>query len=1086
MKKITVISGNNFKDVNNYAIKLINYKDLTCQNFIIVPDRLSLIMEKQVFKSLNISATLNIQVMGISRLSNFIFNKLGLENEFVNKQESVLFVRKAILNLKNKLNFFNKKISMGICEEIYNTIAQLKANEIMPEDLSLIQENLSALHINQISDIIAIFEEYEKLLDKKLDSTKILIVLKDAIKNVDLSNYNFYFLNFDSLTKQGYSVLQALVNASKNCVVGVIQPDLQRNLFIFENDIYEKLKKLSSESKNFNLEIISVPCSLNAQQLLIHKNLYSLDIQGQSENFDFLRVFEADNIYEEVFNLARQINFLIKSKKIRYDKISVACGDLPTYESFVENIFSQFGFSFYIDSNEKFTQTHTIKFLLAILNLLKKNYPLDILEEFLISDFNSLTNQEKNNLLDYALKYNLCKDDLFKNFEDSEANNLKNNVFNIFKELNQIRNNCKNGKDFVDFIILIIEKFNIVEKNQELIKNFRSKNLIKEEKIYIQIPDKLWQILSSLEKITATDNINFNQFMELFESGVESIELATVPISVNSIFVGDATNSYFEEADYLFVLGANENVIPKFLNDTGIISDDEIKSLSEYIEINPTVKMINRRNRFKIFNLLLTANKRIYISYSLMSGSRDKLLPSGFVSDLQKIFSVNGQNLAPMRTADYISLLKKQKGNTLCKNFAYFCASKQNAMNEVLKLKYENDFNKDVLSSLYEFIKPNFNEQDTETLSPEEISQLNFPNNTVTISKVENYYSCPFKQFANYALKLREKEVFEVLPFDIGNFLHKIAEEFLNPKNNYINQINSENKKLTNVVNDIIKKLKANKKFYKFNLKINQNITSILEKESIRLCEFLLYSQSVSKFKPAYLEVFFGGKDFPSYQIKVGENIFYITGIVDRIDIYNDMFIIIDYKSGSEGTGGVSELYYGDKIQIYVYFKIFEEILNKKPCGAFYFPVKNEYKEEKQKEKEYQLKGRAIDDITFLTAMDTSVNFDNQTSKIFSCKLNTNKKLVESGEKEYSKKYTISENLLSNIENHSIKMIINAIKEILEGNYLPSPRKDACNFCKFASLCGYDKKQGFRDSVYKITNDFFEIKNKNILRRLDV
>lgn len=88
--------------------------------------------------------------------------------------------------------------------------------------MSLIQENLSALHINQISDIIAIFEEYEKLLDKKLDSTKILIVLKDAIKNVDLSNYNFYFLNFDSLTKQGYSVLQALVNASKNCVVGVI------------------------------------------------------------------------------------------------------------------------------------------------------------------------------------------------------------------------------------------------------------------------------------------------------------------------------------------------------------------------------------------------------------------------------------------------------------------------------------------------------------------------------------------------------------------------------------------------------------------------------------------------------------------------------------------------------------------------------------------------------------------------------------------------------------------------------------------------------------------------------------------------
>ncbi|MDD4685963.1 MAG: PD-(D/E)XK nuclease family protein, partial [Clostridia bacterium] len=486
--------------------------------------------------------------------------------------------------------------------------------------------------------------------------------------------------------------------------------------------------------------------------------------------------------------------------------------------------------------------------------------------------------------------------------------------------------------------------------------------------------------------------------------------------------------------------------------------------------------------------------KKVFISYSLMSNSRDKLLPSGFVSGLQKIFSVNGQPLSPMRTADYISFLKTQQDTyKLCEDFVYFCASKQNAMHEVLKLKYESDFNKSVLTSLFEFIKSdfkNYGERNVpEKFSPEEIAELNFPNNTVTVSKVEKYYSCPFKQFANYALKLKERDVSEVLPFDIGNFLHKIAEEFLNHKNDFVNRINSQNivskneKKnktnliLINVVKNIIEKLKANKKFYKFNLKLNRNIAGILEKESIRLCEFLLYSQSVSKFRPAYLEVFFGGKGFPSYEIKVGENVFYITGIVDRIDIYNDMFIIIDYKSGTEGTGGASELYYGDKIQIYAYLKILEKILNKKPCGAFYFPVKNEYKDEKNKEKEYQLKGKAIDDTMFLTAMDTSVNFNNPTSKIFSCKLNSSKKILESGEKKYSKIYTISSSILSNMEEYSIKMVENAIKEMLEGNILPSPRKNACNFCKFASLCGYDKKQGFRDSVYKIINSFFESEN---------
>ena len=426
MNEICVALGNNFKDVNNFAIKLIDYKNLNCQNIIIIPDRFSLLMEKQIFNTLNISSTINISVMGISRFANSVFKKLNLDLEFVTKQESLLIVRKAIMNTQKKLLCFSNEITTGLCEELFNAITQLKSNEISFSDIEEIKENLNLMEFNELSDIAIVFEEYERLLGEKLDSTKILTYLEDAISKINFSEFNFFFLNFDSLTKQGYSILKALAKTAKSLTVGVLQPDLQNNAFIFENDIFEKVKLLSASEK-FSLKILNVPCTLNKANLLIHKNLFSLninenifdiendidnknnsnvssvennfdiiknpDIENSSEfyknsdadknfniensdfdinennfkninnfkNKSFLQIFEANDIDDEVLELSRKINYLIKNEKVEYKNIAVACGNLESYAEQIEADFEKFGFSFFMYSWKKIFETLTVR-----------------------------------------------------------------------------------------------------------------------------------------------------------------------------------------------------------------------------------------------------------------------------------------------------------------------------------------------------------------------------------------------------------------------------------------------------------------------------------------------------------------------------------------------------------------------------------------------------------------------------------------------------------------------------------------------------------------------------------------------------
>ena len=87
MKEIKLIVADNFQDMNAGVISKINVKDLSFKNLVIVPDRFSLLAEKLIFKTLNIKAYFNIEVMGISDLANMVFKKLGLNIQFVTKEE---------------------------------------------------------------------------------------------------------------------------------------------------------------------------------------------------------------------------------------------------------------------------------------------------------------------------------------------------------------------------------------------------------------------------------------------------------------------------------------------------------------------------------------------------------------------------------------------------------------------------------------------------------------------------------------------------------------------------------------------------------------------------------------------------------------------------------------------------------------------------------------------------------------------------------------------------------------------------------------------------------------------------------------
>ena len=302
--------------------------------------------------------------------------------------------------------------------------------------------------------------------------------------------------------------------------------------------------------------------------------------------------------------------------------------------------------------------------------------------------------------------------------------------------------------------------------------------------------------------------------------------------------------------------------------------------------------------------------------------------------------------------------------------------------------------------------------------------------NKTKISQIDSYYECPFKHFVRYGIKLVEKKDGTIKPNDFGNFLHEFCKYFVD----YIKENNIENdEQIIKIVDKVFSKLTNKKDYSYFNDKENLYTKEILYNEVKRFATFMCFEQKISNFKMFKTEFKFGDNS-DDLCVYVNNEKYSIVGIVDRIDKYDNYFRIIDYKTGSLASSNskIENLYNGTKIQVYVYLKAIANRFKLKPFGAFYLPINNAYLDLKQDE--YKLQGYFIDDINLIEKADTSLNFENNKSKFFEVQYSPNKKYKDSNIKKlvYSKNVTKQE-MQAMIE-YSIKIVEQAIKEILEGN----------------------------------------------------
>lgn len=483
---------------------------------------------------------------------------------------------------------------------------------------------------------------------------------------------------------------------------------------------------------------------------------------------------------------------------------------------------------------------------------------------------------------------------------------------------------------------------------------------------------------------------------------------------INAINIKDLYSDYFMDDEYVFVLGFNQDYLPKTMKDVFYITDDLKDELDLY-------KTPYKNNRLKNVVINILANiKNLYLSYK-KSSPFATYYKSPIITDLSlNVIKRDDDSFSKSNIYNKIRLVE------LLDLYNLYKEERPN-----LKKLYTN----------YDIPYKTYSNEFTKIDNDKYLENIPYPLK-LSYTSMNTYNECRFKYYIKYVLKLDEfTDTFQAF---IGSMYHKILSLYRYENFDFEKEYN--------------------KYLEKRDLSLKEKLLLVRIKKELKELLNSIKSQ----------DLITGYNDFcveKKIDIELDKKVSTIfTGTIDKIMYYkkiDDMyFSIIDYKTGNIDTS-IEAMKYGLHMQlpIYLYLINYSKVF-KSPIftGIYYqnilFNYPNfDYKKdlEKLKNDRIKLQGYTTDDAFILERFDPTYE---DSSYIKSMKYDDKK-----GFSRYTK--LIGNDTLYDLINYTRHFIDKTADDIIDGDFSINPKiydkkNISCEFCKFKDLCYMSDK----DLVY--------------------
>lgn len=1088
---------------------------------LIVPEQFTFRSENKMLNMIGEKSILTAEVLSFKRMAHIVSKECGgITHKVIKDAGKNMMIHKILEENQGIFKYFTKATKqMGFTEIVNEVLTELKKYNIEINEIDELMENLEQQALkDKLYDISLIYKKLEEEIKKSyLDPADELTILSNKLKSCTLfDGAEVWIDEFTTFTPQQYEVIRMLMKKCKTVNVTLTsngRSSNELNIFTVTDNTEKRLVKIAAEEnisylEPINLNKINYRFMKSKELLHLEQNLYAYPYKEYKDNIKNLRLYKANNSYDEVTFIAKDILKKVRDNGYRYKDISIVCRNIEDYEKVATVILKEYDIPFYIDKKIDILSNPIIVLINALFDIIQKNWDYESVFKYLKTGLVNIDREYIDIIENYVLAngikgYRWTSDNEWEIHNNSvfvESDNEENEKLSIL--INEIKDEIRTPiikfqdkvrkKNTIKYFCQVLYEFllenNILHNLESWIDKFTELGLKEEEKEYSEIVDIINEVLDQAVEVLGDEEVDSKKFIKILNAGFEKYEMGIIPLALDQVTVGDITRIRSNEVKILYILGVNDGVLPSTNKQEGILSDRDREVLKDKgIELAADTKSKIYEEELLVYTVFTIPSEYLIITYSMANFEGKSLRPSIIIPRIKRIFpklieeseiyNLDNDKFKGVTTLnptfnELISIVRKRADGIDVDEY----------WRDVYNWYIDNDNWNKRESKIIDGI--NYSNM-PETLSREKIKKIYEARNgklIFSVSRLESYAQCPFAYYVKYGLKAKDRKVYELNAPDLGTFMHQVLDEFTNRvrKNNLsfsdLTTVDCKNmvseivdEKLDNNKNSI---LNSSKKFKYFTNRFKNILTKAVTviTEQMRRSDFEI-------FKNEYSFGSFTDAEPIKYILPSGEEV-YLTGRVDRIDmaeIDGKSYIrIIDYKSSSKNFD-INELYYGIQMQLLVYLDALIKILptvehiDALPGAILYFRIddpiikssKNLSDDKIQEEimKALMMRGLILKDAKLVKAMDKGIDGYSL--------------VIPAGFKkdgDFTRNSSVAdENEINIIREYVNHKIISICEEMLSGDIQIKPIKEgkntACTYCDYVSVCQFDL--GIADNKYK-------------------
>jgi len=1098
---------------------------------LLVPEQATFQAEHALVSTAGLNGMIRAQVMSFRRLAWRVMQETGETAKVpIDEVGKMMLLQRILHQHRDKIKLFGQSQGKaGFLQRLNDFFSELKRYCISAASLA----EYTGIIGDKLADLLVVYHEYEQVLAHHyLDNEDYLTNLAHKLSRCKtICNADIWIDGFFGFTPQEQEVVLQSMRYCQSVTITLCldQPyrigELPDELNLFYTSamtmvrLYEQLDKLGIRS----IEVVQLGetglprFAGNAMLAHLEKNyeqrlsprrkLFSV---GNENELSAISLYAAVHRKAEVEGAAREILHLVREKKLRWKDIAVRVRDIESYADLLSAIFTDYHIPYFLDQKRTIMHHPLVEFIRSAMEVIQHNWSYDAVFRCVKTGFldgNDNNRHAFDELENYVLAYGIHgyrwleqssweirryvslegEPSVFNEQEEAALQRVRACSQLVVEPLHKLHMQMEQAgtvKERAQALFALLDDIGVPMRLQQWSNDRLHEGDPQKAREHKQVWDQIMNMLDQMVEMLQDDDISLELFARLLDTGLESIRMGLVPPALDQVLIGSIDRTRSTQVKYAFILGVNDGVMPKRMQEDSIISEKEREQLlTAGLQIAEGSRRKLLDEQLLIYSVLCAPSQHLWLSYPLADEEGKTLLPSEIMKQVQSLFPNLQQQFLlaepDHKQSESLQMSYIAEPDTV---LVYLISQLRQALQgERIEEMWWQIYNwflgqpvwKDKLATLLKSLLYTNYEP---ALAEPTAFQLYGQHLQASVSRMERFAACPFAHFISHGLRLQERRLYTLAAPDIGQLFHAALSDLVNGMQQSQHEWNNlDDEELYAQASAVIDRLAP---FLQSGIMLSsaryQYMAHKLKRMIGRTASALLEHARHGAFVPIGLELGFGpGQPIPSLNFRLNNGFALdLIGRIDRVDRADSsmgvLLRIIDYKSSNTSLN-LAEVYYGLSLQMLTYLDVVitnaQQWIGHKaaPAGVLYLHVqnpllqsKNELPAEMIQKKladRYKTRGLVLADVETVALMDDQLSQNGGKSSLIPVTLKQDGSFHKLASVASAEQW----HLLRGHVRQTIRQIGTDITDgVVEVMPYRLGNQIACTFCSFKSICHFD------------------------------